>query len=133
MNFDQTDKNFQYTREKHSDTYGANFFIDNTFLLSTRGTGPVPRALVGHPQTVVSRGGDHSGAASIVPLDASTAMVGMPCPLAVSSLISSSTVPLLCLGFGELLIRIKKKGEFQSQTPKRKQEKYWECNDKHSP
>jgi hypothetical protein len=105
--------------------------MDNTFFLSTRGTGPVPRALVtvGSPveggvcpswataivtlKNAVSRGGDRSGAASAVPLDELTATVGTPCPLVVLSLISSSTVPLVHLGVGKLPTTIKMKGEFQ--------------------
>jgi hypothetical protein len=64
--------------------------------------------------------GDHSGAASPVPLDGSTATVGTHCPLAISSLISSSTVPLVRLGFGELPTKIKKKGEIQSENAQAK-------------
>jgi hypothetical protein len=52
-------------------------------------------------------GGDRSGVASTVPLDAAT--VGTPCPFAVLSPISSSTIPLIRLGVGELPTRVKKK------------------------
>jgi hypothetical protein len=125
----QTDKNLQYIKEKHSDTYSVDFFIDNTFFLSTRGMGPVPKALVtiglpveggvcpgGATVTIKLRstgGGDRFGAALAVPLDGSTATVGTPYPLAVSSPISSSTIPMVRLGFGELPTKIKKKREVQ--------------------
>jgi hypothetical protein len=128
-----TDKNLRYTKEKHSNTYSADFFINNTFFLSNRGTGPVPRVLVaiGSPvkgcifpseatATVTIKlqsagGGDRSVAASAVPLDGFTTTLGTPCPLAVSSPISSSTVPLVGLGFGELPKKVKKKGEIKSE------------------
>jgi hypothetical protein len=42
-------------------------------------------------------------------------MVGTPCPLVVSSPISSSIVPLIRLGFRELPKNVKKKGEIQSE------------------
>jgi hypothetical protein len=134
----QTDKNLQYTKEKHSDIYSADFFIYNTFFLSTRGTGPVPKALVaagspveggicpgGATATVTIKlqsaiGGNRSGTALAVPLDGSTATVGTPCPIAVSSPISSSTIPLVRLGFGELPTIIKKKGEFQLENTQAK-------------
>jgi hypothetical protein len=131
MSCSHIDKNLQYTTGKHSDTYSANFFIDNTFLLSTRGTSPVSRALVaagtpveggvcpGEATAMVTLklrsagGGDRSGAASAISIDGSTASVGTPYPLAESFPISSSTVPLVRLGVGELPTRVKKKGEFQ--------------------
>jgi hypothetical protein len=42
-------------------------------------------------------------------------MVGMPCLLAISSPISSSTVPLVRLGFRDLPKKVKKKGQVQSE------------------
>jgi hypothetical protein len=80
-----------------------------------------------------ARGGDYSGAASTVPIDGSITMVGTPCPLAISSLTTSSSVPLVCLGFGELPTKIKKKGETQTKNAQAKVEKYSGCNDMHSP
>jgi hypothetical protein len=54
----QIDKNLQYTKEKHSGTYSAYFFIDNTFFLSTWGAGRNQstrrRNRDSHHQTVVS-------------------------------------------------------------------------------
>jgi hypothetical protein len=46
--------------------------------------------------------------------------MGTPCPLAVSSPISCSTVPLVHLGFGELPKKFKKKGEIQSENAQAK-------------
>jgi hypothetical protein len=147
----QTDKNLQYTKKKHLDTYSVDFFIDNTSFLSTQGTALVPRALVtvgslveggvcpgGATATVTIKlrsatGSNCSSVALAVPLDRSTATVGTPCPLAISSTISSSTVPLVCLGFRELLRKNQEEGgKFNQKMPKRKQKMYSGCNEKHS-
>jgi hypothetical protein len=64
-----------------------------------------------------------------VPLDGSTGMVGMLCPLAVSSPTSSSTVTLECLGFEKLISRNQEEGEISTE----RSQKYSESNRRHSP
>jgi hypothetical protein len=137
--------NLQSTRKKHSDTYSEDY--SHFFFLSTLGTGTVPKALIdagllveggvypsGATATVTielrpAEGGDCSSAASAVPLDGSIAMVGTLCPIAMSSLTSSSTVPLVCLGFGELINKNQEEGEISTDSS----QKYSENNGKHSP
>jgi hypothetical protein len=119
--------NLQSTRKKHSDTYSADFFIAGFFPLSTLGTGTIAKALTdaglpveggvcprGATATITielrSVGGDCSGVASAVPLDGSTAMVGMLCPLTVSS------PTLACLGFVELISRNQEEGEISTES-----------------
>jgi hypothetical protein len=142
----QTDKNLQYTNKKHSNTYSADLSFDNTFFLSTQGTALVPKALVatgslvkggvcpgGATATVTNQlrsagGSNRSNTASAIPLDRSTATVGAPCPLAISSPTFSSTVPLVRLGFGELPTKIKRqksrsREKLNQKMPKRKAEK----------
>jgi hypothetical protein len=142
----QTDMNLQSTREKYSDAYIEDFFIAGFFFLSTLGTRALPKALAdaglhvegevcpGGVTTTVTielrpAGGDCSSVASAVPLDGSTAMVGLFCPFAVSSPTSSSTITLACLGFEELISRNQEVGEISTESS----QKYSKSNGKLSP
>jgi hypothetical protein len=151
MSFYLTDKNLQYTKEKHSDTYSADFFTDNTFFLSTRGTSPIPRALITAGSPV--EGGVCPGRATATvtiklwPTWAAIAPARLhryhlmgplqrwarPVPLQSHPRSPFQLYHWYHLGFGELPKKSRRRGRFNQKTSKQKQEKYLECNDKHSP
>jgi hypothetical protein len=105
-------------KEKHSDTCSANFFIGKFFFFSALGAAVAPKALAdaglsarggvcsGRATAMVTiavepAAGSCLGAASAEPINRSTMMEGTFSFVAISSPTTSSTLCLLCLGFGE--------------------------------
>jgi hypothetical protein len=107
----------------------CDFFISIFFLLSGLGAGIAPKALAGVTSPAKGRvcfggatamvtielrlaaGSDCPSAAPAESGDGSTVVEGMLCSLTVSSLTSSSTVTLACLGFRELISKNQEEGK----------------------
>jgi hypothetical protein len=112
------------------DSYSADFFIPNFFLLSGLGAGTAPKALAGTVSPTEGRvcfggatamvtneprpamGDDCPGVAPAEPDDGSTVIEGTLCSLTLSSL----TLRFECLGFEELAEQNQEKGRIQQNS-----------------